>query len=221
MLATLRPRKRLFRAAALGAVTVFGASAYLMLPHGQSSIQPAPQPDAQMGLSAQTDLAKQYPLGPGVGPSSDLEGALSALSFAAIMPKDSLASSSSVSTVWSRPEGPVAALAIEFSSGVWMFERPAEKTEYPTDEFYTSLASGMRSASITQIDGTPAMLIESMPDTGNPASADTIVNGLRISVIGNGFEASELARIIATLGGRRAATAPPEGRDRSLHVPTR
>jgi hypothetical protein len=62
-------------------------------------------------------------------------------------------------------------------------------------------------ASIKEINGAPALVIQSSPELENPSSVDLILQGVHVSIIGAvGQDASELVALADTIPANGAGT---------------
>jgi hypothetical protein len=147
------------------------------------------------------------PIGPGADKGSEVPSS-GQLPFKVLLPRED--PSVSVEMVWTRADVEPA-LAVQYASGIYLIESPAEPIDFPTDSYYEELVKDLPGASLIDINGAPAIVIQSSDDLGNPSSVDVILEGVRISIIGSvGQDASELVVL--------ASSIPAEGAGRPLHV---
>lgn len=144
-----------------------------------------------------TDM-RANPIGPGAQMTSGLPSDTSVFPFAPLLPTSD-DGSTDVKTAWARVDVEPA-LAVELQSGVLIMERLAEAIDFPTDAYYKQLGEGVPGGSIDEINGAPALVIQSTTDLGNPSSVDTILQGVHISIVGAvGQDVSELVALARTI----------------------
>lgn len=192
------PEVRLVRAFIVGlALFLLGGTVALVVFAGWGRA-----PSRQQGASLFDTSAN--PIGPGAVQSSGVPPNSDALPFTALLPKSS-DPSTDVKTSWIRVEIEPA-FAVELASGVRIMERAAEAIDFPTDKYYEQLGEGVPGASIEQINGAAALVIQSNTDLGNPSGVDLILQGVHISIIGAvGQDVSELVTLAGSIPATGAA----------------
>lgn len=148
------------------------------------------------------------PIGPGAQMTNGLPSEIGVLPFTALLP-ESDDGATDIQTSWIRVDVEPA-LAVQLESGTLIMERLAEVIDFPTDTYYLQLAEGVPGASVDEINGASALVIQSTSDLGNPSSVDIILQGVHISIIGAvGQDASELVALTSTIPATGAG-APAE-----------
>lgn len=148
---------------------------------------------------------KTNPIGPGAQMTNGLPSEIGVLPFTALLP-ESDDGSTEIQTSWIRVDVEPA-LAVQLASGVLIMERLAEVIDFPTDTYYLQLAEEVPGASIDQINGASALVIQSTADLGNPSSVDIILRGVHVSIIGAvGQDASELVALASAIPATGAGT---------------
>jgi hypothetical protein len=142
--------------------------------------------------------AAANPIGPGAVEAAGLPSNSDLLPFKIVLPADT-GPSTTVTSSWIRVN-PAPAVAVELQSGVRIMERPAEAIDRPTDQFYTELGADLTGATVQQINGAAALVIQSTPDLGNSSSVDIILQGVHLSIIGSpGQDVSELVSLAQSI----------------------
>jgi hypothetical protein len=149
------------------------------------------------------------PIGRSATESTDVDSTtFTGLPFVPLLPAND-GGAMSIVRVWVRTDEQPA-MAVELESGVVIMERLAEAIDYPTDAYYRAFADGVPGASVVELNGAPAMVIQGSEELGNPSSVDVILQGIHLSVIGGIAQPSdELVALVTDIAATGAGSPAP------------